>query len=508
MASSARATPNCCGDCVIDAAGPLAICAIAAPLAGAGAIALARRPQTADRLNLAVAAVTAVIGLTLAAIALTAAPDEAAHGSWYVVDAGSGVFLALVSVIGFTTALTSPSYLRHSGRSWFSARGSRAFYYVALHLFWAALVAVPLVDNLALAWLLVEATTAASALLVGFSGKRSALEAGWKYVVLTTLGLAVALLGIVVLFVAVGGDAGLGRLDWETLARRAAGMPPEPTLVAFLLLIVGLATKIGWAPVHNWLPDAHSEAPPPISAMLSAALLPTVLLVAWRAKMALEPAVGSSTVEAVFIAFGLASLLVAVPFLWRPLPWKRLLAYSSLEHMGVLALGIGFGTPLAIAGVILHIAGHGLAKSLGFYVAAPLLRSDPSRSELPARGVMHTDPSTATAMAVSLTALAGLPPSPLFISELMILLAGINAGLTAVSAVAAVLLALGFLGLAHALLDGLLGDSRSTTRPQSRTARRVAALAGAVTVALLALTSLAYTLPHSGIVEALTRSAT
>ena len=150
--------------------------------------------------------------------------------------------------------------------------------------------------------------------------------------------------------------------------------------------MVGLASKIGWAPVHNWLPDAHSEAPPPVSAMLSAALLPTVLLIAWRTKLALEPALGAGAVQELFVGFGLVSLLVAVPFLWRPLPWKRLLAYSSLEHMGILALGIGFGTPLAIAGVVVHVAGHGIAKALGFYTAIPLLRQDPANARSGAAG--------------------------------------------------------------------------------------------------------------------------
>ncbi len=271
--------------------------------------------------------------------------------------------------------------------------------------------------------------------------------------------------------------------------------------------MVGLASKIGWAPVHNWLPDAHSEAPPPVSAMLSAALLPTVLLIAWRTKLALEPALGVGTVQELFVGFGLVSLLIAVPFLWRPLPWKRLLAYSSLEHMGILALGIGFGTPLAIAGVVVHVAGHGIAKALGFYTAIPLLRQDPASAEAAPRGVARASAPTATAMAVSLVSLAGLPPSPLFVSELMILLGGMDAGLTAVSAVAAVLLALGFLGLAHALIEGLLGEGeRRGTRPTSRSARAVALLAGAAAVALLALTVAAYALPDSGIVEALMRS--
>lgn len=488
--------------------GALAIAALTAPLATGAAVALMPTARSASRLNLVGSCLTAALALTLAVLALAAAPAAAARGSWYVLDPAGGVFLALVAVIGLASAAVSPYYLRHAGRSWFSARRSHALYYVALNVFWAALLALPLAGNLGLAWLLVEATTVASALLVAFSGKRSALEAGWKYVVLTTLGLAVALLGILVLFVAVGGHAhGLTRLDWRVLARSADALPPQATLAAFVLIMVGLASKIGWAPVHNWLPDAHSEAPPPVSAMLSAALLPTVLLIAWRTKLALAPALGAGTVRELFLGFGLVSLLVAVPFLWRPLPWKRLLAYSSLEHMGILALGVGFGTPLAIAGVVVHVAGHGIAKALGFYAAIPLLRQDPAGAKRAPRGVARASAATATAMTVSLVSLSGLPPSPLFVSEVMILLGGMDAGLTAVSAVAAVLLALGFLGLAHALIEGLLGEREGRgKRPTPRSARAVALLAGVAAVALLALTAAAYALPGSGIVEALLRS--
>ncbi|MGB7587763.1 MAG: proton-conducting transporter membrane subunit [Solirubrobacterales bacterium] len=488
--------------------GAVAIAVLAVPLCTAAAVALMPTARAVDRLNLAGCSLTATLALALAVEALISAPADAARGSWYVLDAASGIFLALVAVVGLASAAISPSYLRHAGRSWFSARRSHVLYYVAFNVFWAALLALPMVDNLALAWLLIEATTAASALLVAFTGKRSALEAGWKYVVLTTLGLAIALLGIVVLFVAVGNDApGLARLDWRALARSAHDLPPQATLAAFVLIMVGLASKIGWAPVHNWLPDAHSEAPPPVSAMLSAALLPTVLLIAWRTKLALEPALGAGPVQELFVGFGLVSLLVAVPFLWRPLPWKRLLAYSSLEHMGILALGVGFGTPLAIAGVVLHVAGHGIAKALGFYTAIPLLRQDPAGAKAPPTGLAGTSAPMATGMAISLVSLAGLPPSPLFVSEVMILLGGMDAGLIGVSSVAAVLLALGFLGLAHALIEGLLGKRKGRgTRPTSRSTRAVALLAGTAAVALLALTVAAYALPGSGIVEALMRS--
>jgi hydrogenase-4 component F len=466
-------------------------------LCGGILVCLGRSPAEADRLNLVAALLTAAAGLALAATAILGSPLET---SWLLLDGASGVFIAVIAVVGLCSALVSPSYLRTSGRSWFTATRSRRAYYAALYTFWAALLIVPIAGNLAVVWLVVEATTAASALLVAFTGRGEALEAGWKYLVLTTLGLSIALLGIVILAI---GQAGLGHtglhaLDWRSLEQ--AALPHEATLVAFVLIVAGLATKIGWAPVHNWLPDAHSEAPAPISALLSAALLPTVLLIAWRVKSALEAIVGPAA-GALFIGFGLASMIVAVPFLWRPLPWKRLLAYSSLEHMGVIALGIGFGSPLAIAGVLVHVAGHALAKALGFYAALPLLRADPEASSRAPAGVSGAP--TAIAMGISLVALAGLPPSPLFASELMILLGGVDAGETVVVTVAVIALALGFLGLLHALIEGVLGDPAKRRRPSRRSERRVVALSCALGSGLLVLTAVSAFAPGSALVEGL-----
>jgi len=466
------------------------------PLAlAAGVLAcLGRTPRQSDRLNVAGALVTAAAAAVLAVAALT---GEEVHTRWLEIDAASGVFVAVIAAVGLCSALVSPAFLRTGGRSWFTAARSRHAYYAALYAFWAALFIVPLAGNLAIVWLVVEGTTGASALLVAFSGRREALEAGWKYLVLTTLGLAVALLGIVILSIEQA-DGGLHALGWRALAN--APLDPGTTLVAFVLIIAGLATKIGWAPVHNWLPDAHSEAPAPISALLSAALLPTVALVAWRVKDTLAAAAGPGAAGALFIGFGLASIAVAIPFLWRPLPYKRLLAYSSLEHMGVIALGIGFGTSLAIAGVLLHVAGHALAKALGFYAALPLLRADPSAAKQPLRGVGRG--STATAIGVALFALAGLPPSPLFASELLIALGGVDAGEPVVVGVAVVLLALGFLGLLHAFVEGVLPAPRRRSRPH-RGSRQVIVLTSALSVGLLALTVAAAWLPGSALVEGL-----
>ena len=364
----------------------LALAVIGAPAATAIVLAVVPRRLVGHVANLG-AALSALAAGGLAVVAL-AAPGSPLVERWLVVDAAAAIFVAVIGTVGLASVVASASYLSSQTGSLVRAEHRTRVYYGLLFAFWAILAAVPVVGNLAGAWLLIEATTAASALLVGFSGRPRALEAGWKYLILTSLGLGVALLGIVAL-AARSTAGGLDALSWRELS---AVQPGHATVVAYLLVLAGLASKIGWAPVHNWLPDAHSEAPAPVSALLSAALLPTVLLVAWRSSQALEPVLGRSTTHGVLVAFGLVSLAVAVPFLWRPLPWKRLLAYSSLEHMGVIALGIGFGTPLALAGVAVHIAGHAVAKATGFYAATPLLSLDPRAGVRASRGVVRTQP--------------------------------------------------------------------------------------------------------------------
>jgi hydrogenase-4 component F len=207
----------------------------------------------------------------------------------------------------------------------------------------------------------------------------------------------------------------------------------------------------------------------------------------------------------VLVGFGLLSLAVAVPFLWRPLAWKRLLAYSSLEHMGVIALGVGFGSPLALAGVAVHIAGHGLAKALGFYAATPLVGIEPRASTHAVGGIARTQPALGAAMGVSLGALAGLPPSPLFASEVLIVAGGFAAGRPWTAAATAALLALGFLGLAQALIATLAGRARRRGKPAPPGLRGVRVLTGFAVVCLLGLTAASLWLPGSAIARALVR---
>jgi hydrogenase-4 component F len=469
----------------------LAVVALAAPVLALALVALVPR-----RLVIPVAVVAGIaagaLALALAAVALVNS-DDPTLGRWLVLDAAGGLLIAVVGAVGVASVVASPAYLGTA-----AGRPVRT-YFVLLFAFWALLLAVPLAGNLGVAWLLVEATTAPSALLVGYSGKARALEAGWKYLILTSLGLGIALLGIV--FLAAGIPGGLGALSWAELGTYASGS--ETALVAYLLLLAGLAAKIGWAPVHNWLPDAHSEAPAPVSALLSAALLPSVLLVAWRSEQALAPVIGGRTAQEALIAFGLVSLAFAIPFLWRALAWKRLLAYSSLEHMGVIALGIGFASPLALAGVAVHIVGHAIAKALGFYAATPLIGHEPRAAGHAATGIARTQPRLAASLGISLGALAGLPPSPLFASEVLIVAGGFQAGYDWAAGVATVLLALGFLGLVHTLVETTAGKARHRTTLPLPGLRGVTVFAATSVVLLLALFAAAFWLPGSELVAAL-----
>jgi hydrogenase-4 component F len=453
------------------------------------------------RVETAIACLTAVAAAVIATVALVE-PSERELGRWIVLDPAGGVLLGVIGAIGLTSALVSVQYLRERRSSLFRAAWANRIYWATLFAFWTVLLAVPLAGNLGAAWLAIEATTAASALLVGFSGRARALEAGWKYLILTSLGLGIALLGMLVLEGSAGGG-GIESLTWRSLPQ--ATLDPETTVVAYVLLLGGLAAKIGWAPVHNWLPDAHSEAPAPISALLSAALLPAVLLVAWRTQQALAPTIGARTAGGVLVGFGLASLAVAVPFLWRSQAWKRLLAYSSLEHMGVIALGIGFGGTLALAGVVIHIVGHALAKALGFYAAGPLLAHDPRAAGHAVGGVGRTEPRLGASLGISLGALAGLPPSPLFVSEVLIVAGGFQVGRPWAAGAAAILLALGFLGLAHALVDTVIGRPRGRDRHPASGLRAVTTLTAVAVPLLLALTAAALWLPSSAIVHGLAR---
>jgi hydrogenase-4 component F len=463
------------------------------PLLGA-LIVLAAPEAEAIPILIAVAVVTTAVALVVAASALASLGDSDTAGP-LLLDLPGGVMAGVAALVGLAAAIASPGYVR--------GRPRHRAYAVKLLAFWAVLEALPLAGNLGVAWVLVEASTAVSALLVSFGGTTRALEAAWKYLVLTTIGLALALLGIVIVAAGLGESVGLDALDWSSLAASTRLLDHDAALVAYVLIVGGLAAKVGWAPVHNWLPDAHSEAPAPASALLSAVLLPEVLLIAWRTEVAFAPAIGDHAARAPFLIFGLASLAIAAPFLIRPMAWKRLLAYSSLEHMGVIAVGIGVGHRLALLGAALHVVAHAIVKCVAFLAAIPLLIAQPDADRHPPGGIARTGPRLGALLALCLVALAGLPPSPLFASELLIAWGAVEAGEPWVAAALLVGLALAFVGLARVAVDTVAARTqphRAEAPPSLLAIGSVAGVAAALAVGLLVAAAF---LPGSQVADAL-----
>lgn len=370
---------------------------------------------------LAVAVGAAVLGLALAVTAavLTRGPVTG-WGGILRVDGLSAVVLVTVSVVVFGAALHALGYFEVER---LGAPRERA--YAGL---WAGfsltMLAVPMFGNLGVVWMLVELTTLSSAFLVAFEGRPESLEAAWKYVVVVTVGVSLALLGTILLYYsAVPVLGNVFSLSWPLLLRHAGELSAGPLRLAFLLVVIGYGTKTGLVPMHTWLPDAHSEAPGPISAMLSGCLLNTALYGVLRILPIARPVLGGYP-DAVLIAFGLLSLVVAAFSLRGQTHMKRLLAYSSVEHMGIVTLGFGLGAPFF---ALLQMVNHTVAKSLLFFAAGNATQATGPGIDR-RRGLLWSMPLTGLAVLVGGLAITGAPPLSLFPSEFGILRAAWSSG--------------------------------------------------------------------------------
>lgn len=291
-----------------------------------------------------------------------------------------------------------------------------------------------------------EATTLASALLVGFYGKKSSIEAAWKYVIICTVGITFALLGTVFLYAAASDAAGGHGLSWPALVSAASTMDPKLLKLAFVFALVGYGTKAGLVPMHTWLPDAHSQAPTPISALLSGVLLNCAVYGIIRfhtlATLGLGPAFSSN----LLLYFGLASMGVAAPFILLQHDFKRLLAYSSVEHIGIIAAGIGFGGTLGLYGAMLHMVNHALAKSLLFFLVGDITQKYGTRKIRRIEGLLRAMPLTGALFLAAIFAITGSPPFGVFLSEITILSAGFARGSIVPSVLFILFVALVFTG--------------------------------------------------------------
>ncbi|MGH6818255.1 MAG: proton-conducting transporter membrane subunit [Methylovirgula sp.] len=376
------------------------------------------------------APITLIASVTVFALAVHVALEVGRGGpveglaEWLSCDGLGALVLSLIALVGMTAALFSWSYIRMRAGEHGSKKERR--YYALYNLFVMSLLAVPLLANVALMWVAVELTTLFSAFLVGFDDTPEALEAAWKYVVLTTLGAVLALLGFLILYWGsrIAGDQ---PFTWAGLVAAAPRIPPALLWPAFLLILVGFGTKVGLVPLHTWLPDAHSQAPASICALLSGVETTAVLYVILR----LFPVVGGvATLDARpwFVGFGLLSVGTATLLLIYVRDFKRMFAFSTIEHMGIILVAAGLGGAEAHLGAAYQITGHALAKSFCFFSAGAIGATFGTNEIASVRGLVKFAPLSAAALAAGAFAIAGVPPFALFISEFLIFKAGIAEG--------------------------------------------------------------------------------
>ena len=418
-------------------------------------------------------AITAVAGVASFALVLALIPDASRRGASYFgfvrVDALSVVFLLATSFLYATVAVYSIGYVR-AGPGHDASAGYTRRFSLGLNLFAWSMLAAPLMSNLALLWVAVEVTTVISALLVAIEGTDGAAEAAWKYILIASAGLSIALLGTIILYYA--GAQALGphySMAFAPLLQAAHHLAVTPVRMAFVLAVLGFGTKVGLFPVHTWLPDAHSEAPTPVSALLSGSLLAVSFYAILRYYQVAVAVLGPRFPRDILLVFGVASLLLAALYLLDQRDYKRLLAYSSVEHMGILAIGVSFGAPIALAGVLLHVLAHAAAKGNAFMGSGVLLRKFGSKEISSVRGGLDLLPWSGPLFLAAILALCAMPPFGIFRSEFEIVTGGLATSHNAPTVILVILVTVGFLGLTLAASRMLLSRPQQAERGKQLT---------------------------------------
>lgn len=410
------------------------------------------------------------------------------------VDGLSAFFLFTVAVVVLLSSLGSAAYLRAQENSGQLSSFQVRMYFGFFGAFAALMLASLSTGNLGMLFVLIEASTLASAALVGLEAQASSLEAAWKYVIISSLGVTIALVGTMFLFYSGTGLALTDnlRLTWPYLFQHASELAHPALKLAFLLAVVGYGTKVGLAPMHTWLPDAHSEAPSPTSAMLSAALLNTGMYAIIRFLAIARTGLGTHYVQVVMLSFGFASVLIGALFLVTTTNFKRLFAYSSVEHMGIIAIALGFGGQLGLYGAMLHTLNHAIGKAVLFLTSGDIVLGYRTREATKVRGLLTTLPLSGTVLMLTTFAILGSPPFGLFLSELTILRAGFANGGVWLPLALLLLLVIAFVAFARRTVPMIVGEPETHTqalRPYATGEQRVLAALPIVTglTALLVL---------------------
>lgn len=368
-----------------------------------------------SRLNVVAALLTFIASLSLIV-------DRPAPGDYLFVDDLNVVFVVLGTFVGFTTSAFSASYIGHEIETGKLTPTYLRFYHAMYQSLMFAMNLGLLANNIGLMWVAIELATLTTVLMVGIYRTPAALEAAWKYFILGSVGIALALFGTILVYMAARPVIGEGHdaMVWTALMTRAADFSPELLNVAFIFLMLGYGTKVGLAPLHAWLPDAHAEGPTPISAVLSGLLLNVALYAVLRFKMLLAANPGAISPGPLMVTLGLISLIFAGLMLYRRRDIKRLFAYSSIEHMGLITFAFGMGGPLANFAGLLHMTLHSLTKSAIFFTVGHIAQAKGTQDLTKIRGLTESHPVLGWGLLLGVVAIAGLPPLGLFMTEFLI----------------------------------------------------------------------------------------
>jgi hydrogenase-4 component F len=386
------------------------------PLCAAALLAVLPGYWLAARVNVAATFLSLVAALSLLFRA------HSAPGNYLIVDDLNVVFIALNTFVGFTTSVFSASYVAHELEIGRLTPAYLRFYHAMYQVLMFAMNLALVANNIGLMWVAIEIATLTTVMMVGVYRTHEALEAAWKYFILGSVGIALALFGTILVYVAaqpVIGE-GLRSMVWTELVRRAAAFDPALLNVAFVFLLLGYGTKVGLAPLHAWLPDAHAEGPTPISAVLSGLLLNVALYAVLRFKMLMTANAAALAPGPLMVTMGLVSLVFAAFMLYRRRDIKRMFAYSSIEHMGIIVFAFGMGGPLANFAGLLHMTMHSLTKSGIFFAVGHITQVKGTQRIAEIGGLTETHPWLGWSLVLGVVAIAGLPPLGIFMSEFLV----------------------------------------------------------------------------------------
>ncbi|HVK25118.1 MAG TPA: proton-conducting transporter membrane subunit [Actinokineospora sp.] len=457
----------------------------AAPLAAAAAHTVLG-PRRAGWLAVACSATLLTAAVALAATGIDS-PTRSALGGVLRVDPLAAFLLVIIGVVALIAAAATPAHLRAEIADGHATTVTARRHHVLVDLFLAATTLAVLAADLGVLWVAIEATTIVTAFLVGHRRTRHGTEAAWKYVVICSTGIALALLGAIVLAFAAAHAPGAHGLDIAALTAAAHTLDPDVTRIGVALLVLGFGTKAGLAPLHAWLPDAYSQAPAPVTALMSGVLGAVAFAAILRVKVISDAALGTGFARALLAGMAIVSLLVAASLLLGVTDYTRMFAYSSIEHLAIAAFGAAVGSPAAVAAVLLHLLGHGIAKSV-LFVGAGRLRLATGTSRIDGvRGLAASHPVLSGAVGASVLALVGFPPFSLFASELGILRAGFTAGMGVATTIVLTLMLVIAAALTVHTSRMLLGEptgSRVTRQPAAVTAAMIGGLVACAAIGL------------------------